>query len=51
MSEDWIISQLLGNSKTRKRLLEFEEVANLKNGKTLTDLPLDVLVVVYPIVH
>lgn len=43
MSEDWIISQLLVNSKTRKRLLDFEEVEYIKNGKTLTDLPLDLL--------
>lgn len=43
MSEDWIIFQLLCNSKTRKRLLESEEAKDIKNGKTLTDLPLDVL--------
>lgn len=46
MSEDWIISQLLTNSKTRKRFLDFEEVEHIKNGKTLTDLPLDVLALV-----
>lgn len=44
--EDWIISQLLTNSKTRKRFLDFEEVEYIKNGKTLTDLPLDVLALV-----
>jgi hypothetical protein len=46
MSEDWIISQLLYNSKTRKRFLDFEEVEHIKNGKTLTDLPLDVIALV-----
>lgn len=46
MDEDWIISQLLYNPSTRKRLLDFEEFEHIKNGKIFTDLPLDVIALI-----
>jgi hypothetical protein len=45
-SEDWIISQLVYSKENRKRLLESEDCDHLRNGKKLTDLPLDVLALV-----
>lgn len=53
-SEDWIISQLVYSKENRKRLLESEDCNNLRNGKKLTDLPLDVLALVlsyFPLKH
>lgn len=46
VDEDWIISQLVYSKENRKRLLESEDCENLRNGKKLTDLPLDVIALV-----
>lgn len=54
VDEDWIISQLVYSKENRKRLLESEDCENLRNGKKLTDLPLDVLALVlsyFPLKH